>query len=139
MDKTDIVEYTLLHVLSALITLSSEYIHVLLADQIILVPARQYKWSVLSRNYVTTRDGINLTLICINMLNMRGGGGTMRMNRWVCFHHIWNKVIQILNFCNGGHLKNYLWQLSQNQLKCAHILCDCIYSWPSIHKISCRC
>ena len=27
---------------------------------------------------------------------------------------IWNKVIQILNFCNGGHLKNSYWQLSIN-------------------------
>ena len=32
-----------------------------------------------------------------------------------------------------------LWQLSQNQLKCAHILCDSIYNCKSIHKISCKC
>ena len=25
------------------------------------------------------------------------------------------------------------------QLKCAHILYDCVYSWPSIQKMSCKC
>ena len=67
-----LILWNILYCMCSLHWLSHEClrIHVSLANQINLVPASQYKQNVLWRNYVTTRDGVNLTLICIII---RGG------------------------------------------------------------------